>query len=433
VTVTAKEENKADSPPSSAITFSVVGGATLSVGEVTYNSIELIITNPEQRTLQVLEDGHPFGSYPHGQNDTVKVIDVNPGMNYYIMLMSPENVMEDSVSVETPLETGGPAWPEAAAITVIGKTDSAVALDWPNAEDESGVQKYRICVHDQSGNLIMTKYADHSYYADPLANTSYFTITGLNVGTEYTFKLRAVNTSNLYSEELSCTASTLSSASSVDHIRMLLLGNAYKIISYDLSRYISAISSFLILRTLVYEYSNTAIGGPGYVTKDLFNPDGSIKYEAGIMYVDCQSLQSSLYKSLFLEDLRSPYYTYVEDAGYSCNGGCDHLKYMGMEVDYKTDGNFDESKLRISDLIIYDYKGPSMPQDGRADHVLMYAGNGLCIDIGHSKGPRIIPINFHWTSPTNVDAYGTQMIITVRRFIKDDGKLFIVPTEWIKN
>jgi hypothetical protein len=101
VTVTAKEEDKADSPPSSAITFSVVGGATLSVGEVTYNSIELIISNPEQRTLQVLEDGHPFGSYPLGQNDTVKVIDVNPGMNYYIMLMSPANVMEDSVSVET--------------------------------------------------------------------------------------------------------------------------------------------------------------------------------------------------------------------------------------------------------------------------------------------------------------------------------------------
>jgi hypothetical protein len=31
VTVTAKEEDKADSPPSSAITFSVVGEATLSV------------------------------------------------------------------------------------------------------------------------------------------------------------------------------------------------------------------------------------------------------------------------------------------------------------------------------------------------------------------------------------------------------------------
>ncbi|WP_149679674.1 hypothetical protein [Thermoclostridium caenicola] len=61
---------------------------------------------------------------------------------------------------------------------------------------------------------------------------------------------------------------------------------------------------------------------------------------------------------------------------------------------------------------------------------MMYVGNGKCIDIGNKGGVRIIPINFHWTSPEGVNAYGTEMVVTVRRFIQDDGTLFIIPDEW---
>ena len=205
-----------------------------------------------------------------------------------------------------------------------------------------------------------------------------------------------------------------------DRLREKLVDNAYKLVSYDLSKS----GNERVIREPIYNYSKA---GNGPLTKDLFNEDGTIRYVEGEMYLDCQSLQSSLYKSVFPDiDIRE-YYKYVP---YPANGGCDHLKYMGKEVDYKTDGKFDESKLKLGDLIIYDYKGPNMPQDGRADHVMMYVGNGKCIDIGNKGGVRIIPINFHWTSPEGVNAYGTEMVVTVRRFIQDDGTLFIIPDEW---
>ncbi|SHI91681.1 hypothetical protein [Thermoclostridium caenicola] len=137
-----------------------------------------------------------------------------------------------------------------------------------------------------------------------------------------------------------------------DRLREKLVDNAYKLVSYDLSKS----GNERVIREPIYNYSKA---GNGPLTKDMFNEDGTIRYVEGEMYLDCQSLQSSLYKSVFPDiDIRE-YYKYVP---YPANGGCDHLKYMGKEVDYKTDGKFDESKLKLGDLIIYDYKGPNMPQ-----------------------------------------------------------------------
>jgi hypothetical protein len=73
-------------------------------------------------------------------------------MNYYIMLMSPENGMEDSVSVETPLETGGQPKPGGDgtgllskyydnidfSVLIMSKFQKVVIEDWNSSE--SGLQ-----------------------------------------------------------------------------------------------------------------------------------------------------------------------------------------------------------------------------------------------------------------------------------------------------
>lgn len=54
-----------------------------------------------------------------------------------------------------------------------------------------------------------------------------------------------------------------------------------------------------------------------------------------------------------------------------------------------TSASFDVQKLRVGDLILYDWNGTSI----KYDHVSMYAGNGMCWDHGGpGKGPHFDPV-----------------------------------------
>jgi chitodextrinase len=110
------------------------------------------------------------------------------------------NWSDDGPSVEvTTLEeeedSEAPTWPENAKLTVSFSVSGMVTLIWPDADDNIGIDVYKIY---KDGELIKTVDGDENS-----AN-----ITGLEEDTEYTFKVKAVDEAGNASAGLSKTILT---------------------------------------------------------------------------------------------------------------------------------------------------------------------------------------------------------------------------------
>ncbi len=89
-------------------------------------------------------------------------------------------------------DTENPTWPDDAVLTVSSSESGIVTLVWPDAEDNVGVEDYKIY---QDGQLIKTVAEDDNN----------INVTNLEEDTEYTFKVRAVDEAGNLSSSLSRT------------------------------------------------------------------------------------------------------------------------------------------------------------------------------------------------------------------------------------
>lgn len=92
-------------------------------------------------------------------------------------------------------DTQAPTWPSDASLTVSQSSSGIVTLVWPEADDNAGVTAYKIY---QDGKLIKTVDGD----------TTNINVTGLDDGTEYTFKVKAADAAGNLSSGLSKTFTT---------------------------------------------------------------------------------------------------------------------------------------------------------------------------------------------------------------------------------
>ena len=92
-------------------------------------------------------------------------------------------------------DTESPTWPARAKLEASEITDSEVTLEWPEAEDNVEVTRYRLY---QDGSLIETLDADETS----------ITVASLEEDTEYTFKVKAGDAKGNWSETLSVKITT---------------------------------------------------------------------------------------------------------------------------------------------------------------------------------------------------------------------------------
>lgn len=92
-------------------------------------------------------------------------------------------------------DTTAPTWPEGSALTVSDKSQTGLTLSWTSASDDLAVDAYQVY---KDGALLDTVYGATTY-----------NVTGLNPGTEYTFKVEAGDAAgNWTTVGLSATATT---------------------------------------------------------------------------------------------------------------------------------------------------------------------------------------------------------------------------------
>lgn len=120
---------------------------------------------------------------------TAEISGLEPDEEYTFTIEAKDaagNWSDDGPSVEvTTLEAEeedatNPTWPSGSALTISPSAPGIVTLIWPDAEDNVGVDAYKIY---QDGELVKTLDGD--------ANNTI--VTGLKEDTEYTFKIRAID------------------------------------------------------------------------------------------------------------------------------------------------------------------------------------------------------------------------------------------------
>ncbi len=92
-------------------------------------------------------------------------------------------------------DTTNPTWPSGSELEASSITETSVTLEWPDAKDNEGVTKYKVY---QNGELKATLDADENET----------TISGLEAGTEYTFKVKAGDDAGNWSSYLSLKVET---------------------------------------------------------------------------------------------------------------------------------------------------------------------------------------------------------------------------------
>jgi len=92
-------------------------------------------------------------------------------------------------------DTTNPTWPSGSELEASSITETSVTLEWPDAMDNAGVTTYKVY---QDGKLKATLDADNNEK----------TISGLEAGAEYTFKVKAGDDADNWSSYLSLTVET---------------------------------------------------------------------------------------------------------------------------------------------------------------------------------------------------------------------------------
>lgn len=102
---------------------------------------------------------------------------------------------QQEIDFTTAADTTVPTWPEGSALTVSDKSQTGLTLSWTSASDDLAVDAYQVY---KDGALLDTVYGATTY-----------NVTGLNPGTEYTFKVEAGDAAgNWTTVGLSATATT---------------------------------------------------------------------------------------------------------------------------------------------------------------------------------------------------------------------------------
>ena len=91
---------------------------------------------------------------------------------------------------EAVADSSAPTWPSGSVLTVSPSVSGVVTLIWPDAEDNVGIESYKVY---QDGQLVHTMVKD--------ANS--VNLSGLNADTEYNFKVRAFDAVGNMSTSLS--------------------------------------------------------------------------------------------------------------------------------------------------------------------------------------------------------------------------------------
>ena len=133
---------------------------------------------------------------------TTKITGLDADENYKFTVQARDaagNWSTDGPSVEVTTkednDTTAPAWPSGSKLKASNITKTSVTLKWPDATDNEEVTKYKVY---QNGVLKATLDADMNKT----------TISGLQKGTEYTFKVKAGDDAGNWSAYLSLTVET---------------------------------------------------------------------------------------------------------------------------------------------------------------------------------------------------------------------------------
>jgi len=96
-----------------------------------------------------------------------------------------------------------PSWPPDATLTSSETSSKSVTLSWPEARDVAGVTQYAVTGYLADGSVGVVRSAFPSGQG-----TITFRVDDLSPGTEYSFKVEAMNASYNWSEPLTCNVTT---------------------------------------------------------------------------------------------------------------------------------------------------------------------------------------------------------------------------------
>ncbi|SFH10246.1 Chitodextrinase [Desulfotomaculum arcticum] len=175
-------------------------GSSLTATNVTQNDLTLTwsyatddvaVTN-----YKIYQDGSVIDTV-YGTTATYNVNGLNPGVTYAFKVEAgdaDDNWSTDgpTVSVTTAVygdpDTTAPIWPDGAILNASGITQTGLTLTWSYATDDVAVTNYKIY---QDGSVIDTVYG----------TTTTYNITGLDPGTNYTFKVEAGDAAGHWSSD----------------------------------------------------------------------------------------------------------------------------------------------------------------------------------------------------------------------------------------